>query len=188
MRFALVYLLKDELLQLAPSNPRLFGDDSTSIQPLQPKLAKIIQYIHFFLDKIQALLYISIKLVRRKAMNKFLKQLEDEIARLENEKLDVDKKIRALRLAYQVYINDVTDIPETPVKKEGGKEQKVDIMERILREAGKALHYKEIAKRVEKEGYLFTNPKNKIGPVTATLSMSKRFKKTKPGFYKLANQ
>lgn len=121
-------------------------------------------------------------------MNEFLRQLKEEVARLENEKMGINKKIRALIDLSQTYQDEVGNIREEPVKKGDVKEQKVDIMERVLREAGKALHYKEISKRVEKEGYSFTNPKNKIGPITATLSRSKRFKKTKRGFYKLADQ
>lgn len=121
-----------------------------------------------------------------KKMDMFIKQLKDEVAKLENERLIIERKIRALKTACETYISDDAIVPEKPDSVKNGKESKMDIMVRILKEAGKSLHYKEITNAVEEAGYPFG--KNKIGAVTATLSRSKRFKRTKPGFYTLSKE
>ncbi|MFH2021727.1 MAG: hypothetical protein ABIJ33_00380 [Patescibacteria group bacterium] len=117
-------------------------------------------------------------------MDAFASKLKNEIEKLGNEKLAIEKKIRALNSAYETYLGDGAGNIENKELPKKGKEVKVDIMERVLREAGKPLHYQEIVKLVEQEGYSFTG-KDHVGPITATLSRSKRFKSVGEGYYTL---
>lgn len=120
-------------------------------------------------------------------MDKFLQQLEEEITKLKNEQRDVGIKILALEAARNTYAQEKgisMDSPSVSPK----DESRGDKIERILKQEGHALHYKEIVKLLqEREGYVF-DARDPNSATTATLSMDKRFKRVRKGTYGLVKK
>jgi len=137
-----------------------------------------------YLDNSQGIVYIYLVKTQKedKKMDNFLKQLQREIDRLTLEKQDIDRKIRALESALDTYL-----------KETGGKssskeeESRGDKIEKIIRLAGKPLHYKEVVRKLQEEGYVF-EASNPNAATTATLSMDNRFKRVKRGTYTLSSK
>ena len=117
-------------------------------------------------------------------IKKEIKELSGQIKTLRRVANEAEIKLKALQAAKAAYIN--AGGKEIFQPQGASKESRTDKIERILRKAGTALHYKEIVKRLkEDEEYIFL-AKNPYSATTATLSMGRQFKSKGNGMYTLS--
>jgi hypothetical protein len=118
-------------------------------------------------------------------MTELQRKIKEELKRLQKEEMVIEKRISAL----QDYLEAEEPKTRTPGNTNKRLQNRTDLIEKVLKKAGKPLHYKEIIEKLENEEGYQIKAKDKEATITATLSLAKdRFERAARGIYKIREQ